>query len=44
MSQPKADTGLSLGTTATSVLFLGAIAGLVAYLTMTKRDLEVVEA
>jgi uncharacterized membrane-anchored protein len=38
LSQPRADGGLGLGTTGTSVLFLGAILGLVAYLTVTRRD------
>jgi uncharacterized membrane-anchored protein len=38
LSQPKADGGLGLGTTVTSVIFLGAIASTVAYLTVTKKD------
>jgi uncharacterized membrane-anchored protein len=42
LSQPKADGGLGLGTTVTSVIFLAAIAVVVAYLTKTKRDQVVV--
>jgi uncharacterized membrane-anchored protein len=42
LSQPKADGGLGLGTTATSLIFLGAILAVVIYLTRTRRDLEVV--
>ena len=38
LSQPKADTGLGLGATNTSLIFLAAIAGLVAYLSVSKRD------
>jgi uncharacterized membrane-anchored protein len=38
MSQPKADGGLGLGTTGTSVIFLATIAAVVAYLSITKRD------
>jgi uncharacterized membrane-anchored protein len=38
LSQPKADGGLGLGTTTTSVLFLGAILVVVGYLTKTRRD------
>jgi len=38
LSQPKDAGGLALGTTVTSVLFLGAISAVVAYLTITKRD------
>ncbi|HST39877.1 MAG TPA: hypothetical protein VLK58_10235 [Conexibacter sp.] len=38
LSQPTADRGLGLGSTWTSVLFLAAIVGLVAYLTITRRD------
>jgi uncharacterized membrane-anchored protein len=38
LSQPTADGGRGLGTTVTSVIFLGAIASTVAYLTVTKRD------
>ena len=38
LSQPKADGGLGLGTTVTSVIFLAAILAVVIYLTITKRD------
>ncbi|MGB8351015.1 MAG: hypothetical protein WCE47_11355 [Gaiella sp.] len=38
LSQPKADGGLGLGTTVTSVIFLLTILGIVAFLTVTKRD------
>jgi uncharacterized membrane-anchored protein len=38
LSQPRADGGLGLGTTVTSVLFLAAIASVVAYVTVTRRD------
>ena len=38
MSQPRKDGALGLGTTATSVIFLGAILALVTYLTITRRD------
>jgi len=38
LSQPKADGGLGLGTTTTSLIFLTAIAIVVAYLTRTKKD------
>jgi len=38
LSQPKADGGLGLGTTMTSLIFLSAIAIVVAYLTRTKKD------
>jgi uncharacterized membrane-anchored protein len=38
MSQPRADGGLALGTVGTSAIFLAAIASLVAYLTITRRD------
>ena len=40
LSQPVADGGLGLGTTVTSVIFLAAILGLVAFLQVSKRDLE----
>ena len=40
MSQPKADGGLGLGTTGTSLLFLTAILIVVTYLGVTKRDRE----
>jgi uncharacterized membrane-anchored protein len=43
MSQPKADGGLGLGTTVTSVIFLSAILGVVIFLTVTKRDQIVLE-
>jgi len=38
LSQPKADGGLGLGTTGTSVIFLATILTLVVYLTISKRD------
>jgi uncharacterized membrane-anchored protein len=38
LSQPRADGGLGLGTVGTSALFLAAIAGLVAYLSITRVD------
>src|SRR3954447_6151377 len=38
LSQPRADGGLGLGTTWTSVLFLAAILAVVTYLSVTKRD------
>lgn len=38
LSQPTADGGLGWGTTATSYLFLAAILAVVAYLSITKRD------
>lgn len=38
LSQAPADGGVGLGPTATSLLFLTTIVGLVAYLTATKRD------
>jgi uncharacterized membrane-anchored protein len=38
LSQPHGDGGLALGTTGTSVLFLGAILALVAFLTVTRTD------
>jgi uncharacterized membrane-anchored protein len=38
LSQPRADGGLGLGTTWTSVLFLVTIVAVVAYLAITKRD------
>lgn len=43
LSQPKPDSGLGLGTTVTSIIFLGVIALAVAYLTITRKDLEVVD-
>ena len=38
LSQPKADGGLGLGTTVTSVLFLTAILAVVIFLSITRRD------
>jgi uncharacterized membrane-anchored protein len=38
MSQARADGALGLGTTATSVIFLGAILALVVFLTVTRTD------
>ncbi|WP_309572240.1 hypothetical protein [Deinococcus sp.] len=38
LSQAKADGGLGLGTTVTSVIFLLAILGVVSYLAVTRRD------
>jgi uncharacterized membrane-anchored protein len=38
VSQTRADGGLGLGTTGTSVLFLATILALVVYLTVTRRD------
>jgi uncharacterized membrane-anchored protein len=38
LSQPRADGGLGLGTTVTSVLFLCAILVVVTYLAITKKD------
>jgi uncharacterized membrane-anchored protein len=38
MSQAKADGGLALGTTVTSIIFLGTILALVIFLTITRRD------
>jgi hypothetical protein len=38
MSQATKDGGLGLGTTVTSVIFLGTILALVVYLTVTRRD------
>ncbi|QOX80210.1 hypothetical protein FY034_15130 [Trichlorobacter lovleyi] len=40
LAQSPPDGGLGLGTVATSGLFLAAIAGLVIYLSATRRDLE----
>ena len=42
LSQQKADGGLGLGTTWTSLLFLAAILAVVTYLAVTKRDQAVV--
>ncbi|GIG20783.1 membrane protein [Cellulomonas chitinilytica] len=44
LSQSTADGGLGLGTTTTSVIFLAAIAAIVTYLTITRRDVETAEA
>jgi uncharacterized membrane-anchored protein len=38
LSQPRADGGLGLGTTVTSVVFLLTILAVVVYLTVTRRD------
>ena len=38
MSQPRADGGLALGTVVTSVLFLGLIVAVVAFLSATRKD------
>jgi uncharacterized membrane-anchored protein len=38
LSQPRASGGLGLGTTVTSVIFLGAILLVVGYLTVTRKD------
>jgi uncharacterized membrane-anchored protein len=40
LSQPRDAGGLGLGTTATSGIFLTAIVILVAYLTITKTDVD----
>ena len=42
LSQAKSDGGRGLGTTATSLIFLSAILATVVYLTLTRRDVEVV--
>jgi uncharacterized membrane-anchored protein len=42
LSQPVEETGLGLGTILTSVIFLATILALVVYLSVTKKDLEVV--
>ncbi|SDX60195.1 Uncharacterized membrane-anchored protein [Modestobacter sp. DSM 44400] len=45
LSQPRADGGLGLGTTVTSLVFLAVILAVVSYLAVTKRDqLPAVEA
>ncbi len=44
LSQPGSAGGLGLGTTATSALFLAAILALVAYLTLTRKDVIGAEA
>ena len=38
VSQPRADGGLGLGTTLTSVLFLLTILGVVVFLSQTRKD------
>lgn len=38
LASPKAEGGLGLGTTVTSILFLSTILGLVVYLAISKRD------
>ena len=38
LSLPKDETGLGLGATTTSIIFLALIAGLVSYLTVSKKD------
>ena len=38
LSQPRADGGLGLGTTVTSIIFLLVILAVVVYLTVTKKD------
>ncbi len=43
LSQPSPNGGMGLGTTGTSALFLTAILGLVAYLTISRRDTIVLE-
>jgi hypothetical protein len=40
LSQPRADGGLGLGTTATSALFLAAIVAVVGYLSITRKDVS----
>ncbi|MEA2429020.1 MAG: hypothetical protein QOF37_2648 [Thermoleophilaceae bacterium] len=44
LSQAKADGGLGLGTTTTSLIFLGTILALVIYLSVTRRDQTPVKA
>jgi uncharacterized membrane-anchored protein len=44
LSQPRSDGGRGLGTVVTSSIFLAAILALVVYLTVTRVDLEVVDA
>lgn len=43
LSQARADGGLGLGTTITSLLFLATILAVVVYLAVTKRDVAVIE-
>jgi uncharacterized membrane-anchored protein len=44
LSQPRADGGLGLGTTVTSVIFLSAILAVVVYLSLTRTDATEVAA
>ena len=44
MSQPTKDGGLGLGTTVTSIIFLGTILALVIFLTVTRRDVIELDA
>src|SRR5690349_6247786 len=44
LSQPRAAGGLGLGTTLTSVIFLGAILAVVAFLSITRRDVTEIAA
>src|SRR4051812_18941808 len=44
MSQPTKAGGLGLGTTVTSIIFLGTILALVIYLTVTRRDVIELDA
>ena len=44
LSQPRHDGGLGLGTTLTSVIFLAAILFVVAYLSVTRKDVTEVRA
>ena len=44
MSQPTKNGGLGLGTTVTSVIFLGTILALVVFLTVTRRDVIELDA
>ncbi|MGV8972888.1 MAG: hypothetical protein ACOH10_11245 [Rhodoglobus sp.] len=44
LSQARADGGLGLGTTGTSLIFLAAITATVLYLTITRRDVEIAPA
>jgi uncharacterized membrane-anchored protein len=44
LSQPRHDGGLGLGTTVTSFVFLAAILAVVAFLSITKRDVTEIEA
>ena len=39
-SQPHANGGLGLGTTVTSLVFLGCIAAIIIYMTVTKEGRE----